>query len=383
MTVHNYLPDQYRATATPAINHNYLPQQFADYREILDKIAALVERGDYTLGESVDEFERRISALIGARHTVGLGSGTDAIFLSLKALGVGPGDEVITPPFSFHATVGAIVAAGARPVFADIDSSLTLDPGQIEPAISERTRAIVPVHWSGIPCHMEQVMSIAEPRGLAVVEDACHAIQGRDRGRAPGTFGNAGCFSLHPLKNLNVWGDGGFAVTDDDELHRRLVLLRNHGLANRDEQLIYGHNSRLDTLQAVVALHLLDKLDAITEARIANARYFDAGLADIPGVTIPLRPPDARCVFHLYVIRVEARDEMQRFLVGRGIDAKVHYPIPMHLQPAATAFGYRRGDFPEAEAACDSVLSLPVHKFITQSQQDQVIDAIRDFYLEE
>lgn len=377
---HNFLPDQYDRDQKLSINHNYLVEQFADSAEILKKIADLVARCDYTLGREVDEFEARICGLIGAKHAVGVGSGTDALMLSLKALGIGEGDEVITTPYTFFATVGAIVTAGARPVFADVGADYNIDPDQIEAAITERTRAILPVHWAGLPCDMKRIREIADKHSLKVVEDSCHAILAQRDETFAGRFGDTGCFSLHPLKNLNVWGDGGYLVTDSDELHEKLCLLRNHGLLNRDETAVFAYNSRLDTLQAIVANHLLDKLPHITDSRIAHANYFDDGLAGMDELTIPARPENVKQVYHLYVIRAERRDELQAFLQASQIDAKVHYPIPMHLQPAAKDYGHARGDFPVAEAICDSVISLPVHEFVTQDQQDFVVSKIKEFY---
>ncbi len=377
---HNFLPAEYDRTAQPRINHNYLSQQFADYRDIFEKLAELVEANDFTLGRTVDRFERAIAALLRAKHVVGVGSGTDALFLSLKAMGVGPGDEVITTPYTFHSTVGAIGTTGARPVFADIGDDYNLDPAKVEAAITPRTRAILPVHWSGRCCDMDALGDIARRHDLRVVEDACHAINASYKGKRPGTFGDTGCFSMHPLKNLNCWGDGGFIATDSDELHDRLVLLRNHGLVSRDECVLWGFNSRLDTVQAVVALHLLERIDHITERRQAHAKYLDEALADIEGITVPTRDPEIEEVFHIYVVRCERRDALQRYLIEHDVDAKIHYPIPMHLQAAAKDLGYKEGDFPVAEATCKSVLSLPVHEFMTHEDLDYVVTQIRAFY---
>lgn len=379
-TVRNYLPAQYEATGTLEINHNYLRQQFADYDEILVKIAAVVRKGDFTLGREVDLLEEEFAPLAGTAHAVAVGSGTDALMLSLKALGVGPGDEVITTPYTFHATIGAIVTAGARPVFVDIGGDFNIDPALIERAITTRTKAILPVHWSGNPCRMDVIGDIASRNSLAVVEDACHAVTATYHGRPAGGLGDVGCFSFHPLKNLNVWGDGGIATTNSEEIASRLRLLRNHGLVGRDECVVFAYNSRLDTIQAVVARHLLQRLPHITASRIANARYLDRELALIPQVRVPARDAAVKAVYHLYIVRCERRDELQRFLVSRGVDAKVHYPIPMHLQPAAAEFGYRRGDFPVCEATVREVLSLPVHEFITPSDCDRVVSLIREFY---
>ena len=378
--VYNFLPDQYDRDEDLGINHNYLLQQFADKEEILGKISALVSRCDFTLGREVDEFEQSICKLIGAKYAVGVGSGTDALFLSLKALGIGEGDEVITTPYTFYATIGAIVTAGARPVFVDIRSDYNLDPDQIEGAITDQTKAILPVHWAGLPCDMERIEVIARKYNLRVVEDACHAILARRHNTFAGRFGDTGCFSLHPLKNLNVWGDGGYLVTDSEKIHERMLLLRNHGLVGRDECAEFAYNSRLDTLQAIVANHLLDKLEVITESRIANSLYFDSQLAEVDEITIPDRPNDTRQVYHLYVVRAQRRDELKDYLQSCGIDAKIHYPVPMHLQPAAHKFSYSPGDFPVAEEICQTVVSLPVHEFITREQQDYTMSKIKDFY---
>jgi aminotransferase EvaB len=376
----NFLPQQYEVTGKLGINHNYLQGQFADHDEILAKIKQVVINGDFTLGREVDRLEDEYAATVGAKHGIGVGSGTDALFLSLKALGVDKGDEVITTPYTFFATIGAIVTAGARPVFVDIRNDYNIDPGKIEAAITPRTKAILPVHWSGKPCDMVPIREIADRRGLPIVEDACHAVKATYRGRGAGVLGTLGCFSFHPLKNLNVWGDGGIITTNSDELAGKLRLMRNHGLINRDECAMFAYNSRLDTVQAVVARHMLQKLEHITESRIGHAAYFDEKLRDIPQITVPEREGWIKQVYHLYIVKAERRDELQKFLVSRGVDAKTHYPIPMHLQPAAKEYGYKTGDFPVCEATVKSVISLPVHEFITREQQDTVVDLVKEFY---
>ena len=376
----NFLPGQYEETDRLMVNHNYLRQQFSDHDVILEKIKKVVLKGDFTLGREVDQLEDEFAEVAGTKYAIGVGSGTDALFLSLKALGVDKGDEVITTPYTFFATIGAIVTAGARPVFVDIRPDYNIDPSRIEAAITPRTKVILPVHWSGKPCDMDPIMNIAQRHSLAVVEDACHAVKATYKGRPAGSLGTIGCFSFHPLKNLNVWGDGGIATTGSSEISDRLRLLRNHGLLNRDECAVFAYNSRLDTVQAVVARHLLQKLENITESRISNALYFDRLLKEIPHISTPVREPDIKQVFHIYVIRAERREELKRHLVEHGVDAKVHYPIPMHLQPAASSFGYKSGDFPVCEEVTRSVLSLPVHEFITRVQQDKVVSLIREFY---
>jgi len=379
--VKNFYPEQYQQTDARPINHNYLSDQFADYEDILKKVGMVVRRGDFTLGQAVNDFEERFAKTVGAKYAIGVGSGTDAIFLSLRAIGIEPGDEVITTPFTFYATIGAIVTAGAKPIFVDVKDDYNIDPANIEAAITSRTKAIVPVHWSGKPCDMDPIEAIAKKHKLHIVEDACHAITASYKGRLAGNYGTSGCFSMHPLKNLNVWGDGGVVVTNDAEFASKMRLMRNHGLRDRDHCEIWAYNSRLDTVQAVVGDHLLDKLPKITQMRISNAQYLDEHLGKVEGVTIPPRDADdVRQVYHIYSLRFARRDELQKFLEDRGIDAKVHYPIPMHLQPAAAHWGYREGDFPKAEAICKSVMSLPVHEFITRDQLDTMIKAVKEFY---
>jgi len=377
---HNYLPQQYETTGALPINHNYLPQQFEDPEPILEDIRELVRRGDYTLGRAVDDLEAEFCRITGTEYAIGVGSGTDAIFLSLKAAGVDKGDEVITVPYTFFATVGAIVTAGARPVFADVGEDYNLDPEKLEAVITPKTKAIVPVHWSGLICDMERIHEIASRHGIPVIEDACHAINAERDGKRAGAFSATACFSMHPLKNLNVWGDGGVICTNSKELHNKLVLLRNHGLVNRDICEVFAYNSRLDTLQAIVGSHLLKRIDTITDSRIANAAYLDSQLGDLSGITLPTRHPGAKHVYHIYVIRSERRDELVGHLIANEVDAKVHYPVPMHLQPAARDFGYKEGDFPVSEAICKTVFSLPVHEYITPSQRETAAAQVRAFF---
>jgi aminotransferase EvaB len=380
MTVKNFLPAQYLQTNQLQINHNYLAHQFADHDRILAKVREVVIRGDFTLGEEVNLLEEEFATLNGVKHAIGVGSGTDALFLSLKALGIDKGDEVITTPFTFYATIGAIVTSGATPVFVDAGPDYNIDAYQIEQKITAKTKAIMPVHWSGKPCAMDQIEAIAAEHDLAVVSDACHAIKANYKGRPSGALGTLACFSFHPLKNLNVWGDGGMVTTNSDFLADKLRLIRNHGLAGRDECQIFGYNSRLDTVQAVVARHLLGKIDQITYSRVSNAAYFDRMLGTVPQITIPKREEDIFQVYHLYQISCDNRDSLQKYLIKQGIDAKVHYPVPMHLQPAASFLGHRVGDFPAAERISRTTLSLPVHEFITREQQNFVIKQIKNFY---
>lgn len=362
------------------VPYSYLQDQFATPEPIFAELQKLIHSGDFTLGAALAEFEHKFSAHCGARYGIGVGTGTDALFLSLKALGVGPGDEVITCPFTFVATVGAIVQSGARPVFVDANEQFVLDADKIERAITPRTKAIMPVHYSGQPCDMPRILGISKRHNLRVVEDACQSIGGEIDGKRVGSWGDAAGFSLHPLKNLNVWGDGGIITTNSQDLRDKLVLLRNHGLANRDEVEIYGYNCRLDTLQAIVGLWLFPQVEFITKSRIETAAQFDAELGKLPQIRVPRRNPNMRHVYHLYMLHAQRRDELVAFLLKNGVDAKVHYPIPMHLQRASAYLGYKAGDFPVSEAHSKSVFTLPVHQHMTEDQKQYCVDMVKAFY---
>lgn len=379
--MNNFYPKQYQETGQFPINHNYLPKQFSDHEDIWQKVKEVVIEGDFTLGSAVDKLEQSFATINDGLYGIGVGSGTDALFLSLKALGIGAGDEVITTAFTFYATVGAIVTAGATPVFVDIGDDFNIDANKIEAAITSKTKAIMPVHWAGVPCDMGKINAIAKQHDIHVVADACHAISATLDGKGMAQHSHLTCFSMHPLKNLNVWGDGGIIITNDEELTKKLGLMRNHGLMNRDECAMFAYNSRLDTIQAVVAQHLIDyKLNETTDGRKRNAAYLDQKLSSVTQANIPGRASNKESVFHLYMGTFERRDELQKYLNTCGIDAKVHYPIPMHLQPAAAHLGYAKGDFPNAEFVADNCLSLPVHEFISQEHCDFMVQSIVNFY---
>jgi dTDP-3-amino-2,3,6-trideoxy-4-keto-D-glucose/dTDP-3-amino-3,4,6-trideoxy-alpha-D-glucose/dTDP-2,6-dideoxy-D-kanosamine transaminase len=362
------------------VRYSYLPQQFADADDLWAQLKAFVPTGDFTLGKPLAEFERRFAALIGTRHAIGVGSGTDAIKLSLKALGVGHGDEVVTAANTFIATVGAINEVGARPVLVDCDDTFCMDVDQVEAAITARTKAIVPVHFTGYMTDMVKLAAVADRHRLPVVEDACQSILGAQNGRNAGCWGRAGAFSLHPLKNLNVWSDGGVIVTDDDALDRSLRLLRNHGMRNRDEIELLGYNSRLDTIQAVVGNWLIPRTHEITSRRIANAHYYDQAFAALPHIRIPPRRSDMRVVYHLYVVFAEHRDDLLRHCVGKGIEAKVHYPIPLYQQDGLKFLGYRPGRFPVTDRHAREIITFPCDQHLSGTEQDYVIDSVREFY---
>lgn len=364
------------------VRYNYLDRQFdeAETEIILDKLRALVRTGEFTIGPPVLEFERRLGAMIGVKHVIGTNTGTDALILALKALGVGAGDEVIAPVNTFYATIGAIVAVGAKPVFVDVDDQYAIDDRLIEVAITPRTKAIMPVYWGGLPPDIPAIIGIARHSNLYVVEDACQGLGAAYDGKPAGSFGHMAAFSLHPLKPLHVWGDGGAVVTNDDKAAAWLRLYRNHGLVNRDEIAIWGINQRLQTVQAVVANHILDRVNLWIDRRIEVAARIDKELGDIPQITVPPRSVNRRNARQLYMMRAERRDELVRYLVSEGVEAKVHYPIPLHLQRAARDLGYKKGDFPVAEAQAADIITLPGHQFLTNSELDYMIDRVRSFY---
>ncbi|MDJ0841573.1 MAG: DegT/DnrJ/EryC1/StrS family aminotransferase [Acidobacteriota bacterium] len=360
---------------------SYLPRQFENPDPILAEIRDLVTRGALTLGGPVVQFEENFARFIGAQYAVGVGSGTDALFLSLKAAGIGPGDEVITAVNTFVATAGAVETTGARTVFVDCDDRFVLDVNKVEAAVTERTKAVMPVHYTGQPVDMTALTALAEQHGLMIIEDSCTAIDGEVDGRRCGSIGLAAGFSFHPLKNLNIWGDGGMITTNSEEIRDQLRLLRNHGMADRDTYLFFGYNSRLDTIQAVVGDYLLPQVTQITDRRIQIAQTYDAAFAELaPTVRTPVRGANERHVFHLYIMEVDHRDELLAHLKASGISVKVHYPIPLHLQPAARHLGYGPGDFPIAETQAGRIITLPCHQHLTEEEVAYVIEQVRGFY---
>ena len=362
------------------VRYSYLAQQFADTDDLWLQLREFVKTGDFTLGKPLDEFEQRFAELIGTRHAIGVNSGTDAIKLTLRVLGVGPGDEVITAANTFVATVGAICEIGATPVFVDCDDTFCMDVGLVESAITSRTRAIVPVHFTGYLTDMPRLMEVAERHGIPVVEDACQSILGAIHGKKAGTWGVTGAFSLHPLKNLNVWSDGGVIVTDSDAMASSLRLQRNHGLADRDTVVEMGCNSRLDTIQAVVGNWLIPQTQWIADQRIQNAARYDAALSKIDGIRIPPRPDGHRLVYHLYVVFAQRRDELLRHCIYHGIEAKIHYPVPIYRQPALQHLGHVIGDFPAADRQAVESITFPCDQHLSDEEIDYVISTVRKFY---
>lgn len=362
------------------VRYSYLPEQFAECDELWERLRAFVATGDFTLGRELEDFERQFAELIGVRYAIGVNSGTDALKLLLKHLGVGLGDEVITSANTFVATVGAIAELGAKPVFVDCDETFCIRVDQVAGALTERTRAIVPVHYSGYMADMKSLMSISESFKIPVVEDACQAILAERDGISAGTSGSGGAFSLHPLKNLNVWSDGGIITTNSDDVNEHVRLLRNHGLLDRDTVKLLGFNSRLDTFQAVVGAWLLPKARDIARSRANNAVIYDEYLSGIPEIRIPERRINETRVYHLYIVYAQRRDELLRFLNNRGIEAKVHYPTPIYLQPALRFLGHKPGDFPITDDIADHSITFPCDQHLTRSQIEVVVDNVRAFY---
>jgi dTDP-4-amino-4,6-dideoxygalactose transaminase len=351
--------------------------------ELLRAIAGVLERGQFILGAEVEEFEERFAKLCQVKHAVALNSGTDALIFALRALGIGPGDEVITAPNSFVASASCIALVGAKPVFVDVRADYNIDPALIPQAITPRTRAIIPVHLTGRPADMHAICAIADKHGLAVIEDAAQAVTARYHDRPVGSLGTIGCFSLHPLKTLGACGDGGVLTTNDAATASKARLHRNLGLQSRENCVLWASNSRLDTLQAAILLVKLPHLEAWTEARRRNAQLYHARLVGIPQLRLPNEPseqPHERAVYHTYVVRAESREPLMRWLAERGIGTAVHYPIPIHLQDVAADLGYGRGSFPVAEALASEILSLPIYPELSADDIGAVSNAIATFY---
>ncbi len=347
-------------------------------RPLLEAVERVLESGRFILGPEVSAFEKEFAALCETEHAIAVGNGTAALQLALLALGIETGDEVITVPNSFIATAAAITQVGARPVFVDIGPDLNIDSSKIEAAITSRTRAIIPVHLTGRPANMQRVVEIARARDLFVIEDAAQAVGARLNGRAVGSWGDVACFSLHPLKNLHAYGDGGAITTNRADLRDRLNLLRNHGLRDRDTCEHWGFNSRLDEIQAAMLRVQLRGFTSQTEERRRLALRYNDLLH--PYVEVPEEGPGERCVYQTYVVQAPRRDELQRHLRKYGIEALVHYPSPIHCQPAALSLGYVADDFPRTMQAAATILSLPLYPGLAQAQQDLVVRTIAEFY---
>jgi dTDP-4-amino-4,6-dideoxygalactose transaminase len=353
-----------------------LAAQFIDLEaELTAAFLAVGRSGQFILGSEVSAFEAELSPFCGGAEIISVANATDALTLVMKVMGIGAGDEVITAPNSFIASAGSIAMADATIRFADVGPDFNIDPAAIEAAISPATKAIIPVHLTGNPADMDAIMALAEKHKLFVIEDAAQAIGATYRGRAVGALGHAACFSLHPLKNLGLMGDAGFISTTDKVLAENLRRQRNHGLINRDESVRWGINSRLDALQAAMGRVKLRHLPDWTKRFQEIARRYRAGLQDV--AHCPTFRPDDSPVYHNFVLRIDRRDAVMAALLERGVETKIHYPIPLHLMAAAASLGYGKGSFPATESQAARIMSLPIYPELTDAQIDYVIESVR------
>ena len=361
-----------------------LKRQYQPLREeIMSGIEQVLAGMNLFLGENVHRLEEEFAAYCGAPHAIGVGSGTDALHLALRAVGIGPGDEVITVSNTFFATVEAIALCGARPVFVDIDpATYTMDASRVEAAVTPRTKAIVPVHLYGQPVDMDPIIAISRKYGLSVVEDACQAHGAEYKGVRTGSLGDAAAFSFYYSKNLGAYGEGGMVVTKDPEIATSVQMLRNHGAKERYRHALLGVNARLDEIQAAALRVKLPHLDRWNAARRTRAEEYSRHLADLEDVVTPVSQSYAKHVFHLYVIRTRDREGLQKWLKSHGVSTGVHYPVPVHLQEACADFGYSPGSLPETEAAAQEILSLPMFAELTIDEVAYVCQTIRDYFRE-
>jgi dTDP-4-amino-4,6-dideoxygalactose transaminase len=356
------------------------PQYKAIREEVLAAITRVCDSQRFILGAEVEALERELAGYIGVREAIAVSSGTDALLVAMMALGIGPGDEVVTSPFSFFATAGCIARLGATPRFVDIEPlTYNLEPNAIRSVLSPRTKAILPVHLYGLCADMTAVLAAASLAGVPVIEDACQAIGATDKKRQAGSIGTAGCFSFFPSKNLGAFGDGGLVTTDDPGLANKIRLLRNHGAEERYYHHLIGGNFRLDAIQAAVLRVKLRHLERWTAMRRANAARYRALFAETPGtsaIVLPVEPSGRFHIYNQFVVRVPHRDAVRRYLTEHGIGTEIYYPVPFHLQECFTYLGHARGAFPQAESAAASTIALPIYGELTEAQQRKVVETI-------
>lgn len=362
------------------VRYSPLLDQYADPDAILADIREVVLAGDFTLGKDVGEFEEQFAKATHRKFSIGVGSGTDALKIPLRALDIGHGDEVITSANTFWATVGAIAEVGATPVLVDCGDDMQLNPQQLEDALTENTKAIMPVHIAGNVARMDEITAFANEHGLHVIEDGCQSQMATRNEQMVGSWGVATAFSMHPLKYINVWGDAGMVVTDDPGMNDKVRLLRNHGLLNRDEMECFGYNSRLDTVQAVVAKHMLSTIEWIIERRRANAALYTEGFCNIQGIRLPVVDAGVDPSYLFFVLFAERRDALVEHCTAMGVETKVHYPIPLYRQKALSHLGYAAGAFPETDYQAKTCISLPVDQHLGREHVDYVIQTVRNFY---
>lgn len=351
-----------------------------DYEDnIIDTIVQVLKSGKFILGQYVEQFENNFARYHRQDYAVGVGSGTDALVFSLKALDIGPGDEVITVPNSFIATVAAIEHVGAKAILVDVNDDQNMDPQCLEKTISKKTRAIIPVHLNGKPAPMDKIMQIANANDIDVIEDCSQAIGASIHGLSVGTFGIMSCYSLHPLKNLGAFGDGGIVITNRKECADKIKLLRNHGLIDRDTCVQWGYNSRLDSLQAAILSIKLEHIDELIHKKRDLAKVYFEELSGLP-IRLPIESNDEYCVWYTFVIQTVSREELRDYLKINGVEALVHYPIPIHLQLAAKKLGYSPGSFPVCEAQAGRILSLPIRADLNKDDIRYISKLIRCFF---
>ena len=358
-----------------------LQSQYQSYKEEIDTaIHTVLDSSQYIMGLSVKELESNLAKYTGAKHAIACASGTDALLIALLAIGIKPGDEIITTPFTFIASSEVISLLGAIPVFVDIEEDpYNINAFEIEDKITDRTKAIMPVHWTGRISDMHEINKIAKQNNLMVIEDSCQCMGAYYYGQHAGTFGKVGTFSGHPLKAMNAVGDAGFLITNDKEIADKVRVYRNHGLIDRDTCVEYGVNSRLDVLHAAVLLYRMEKLCGVIDKRRNNVNLYRE-LIEAKEVFIPTCKPHEQNAFVMFIIQAKRRDKLKEFLDGRGIQTLVYYAKALHLQPAAKQYNYKRGDFPVAEKQADEVLALPHHQYLTNDQIKFVSESINEFY---
>ncbi len=357
-----------------------LKQRYEEERvELLECVDRVLSKGHLILTEEVNEFENQAAKYIGVKHVIGLNSGTDALMMALWGFGIGKGDEVITTPVSFVATTGAIIHVGATPVYVDVCSDQNIDVNKIESAITNKTKAIMPVHWGGRVANMPEIMRIARKHNLIVIEDAAQSMGAYLGGQHGGSFGHVAAYSAHPLKNLNALGDAGFMSTNDDDVARKVRLYRTHGIESRDNCVMYGVNSRLDSLNAEVLKYRLDKLADIVERRRSNVQLYRK-LIKTDQVFIPPENDGDKHSYVMFIVQAKKRDELKEYLATKTIETLIYYGKALHLHYAAKNLGYKFGDFPVAEKQCDEVIALPHHQNITSEQVAYVAHHINEFY---
>jgi UDP-2-acetamido-2-deoxy-ribo-hexuluronate aminotransferase len=348
--------------------------------EVDAAIHAVLESGQFILGKEVGELECSIAGYLGVQYALGCASGTDALQIAMMALGIGPGDEVISSPFTFVATAETVGIIGAKPVYVDIDPrTFNLDPAGLQKAITSRTKAIIPVHLYGQACDMDPILDTARENGLWVIEDAAQALGASYKGKKVCSLGHIGCMSFFPSKNLGCFGDGGMMVTNDKALAERMKMIAAHGSRERYYHEVLGVNSRLDTLQAAILRVKIKHLDAYNQARREAAARYNALFQGLP-VTTPYVDPNGEHIFHQYTLRATKRDALAAFLKERGIPHAIYYPVPLHLQKAFAMSGGKKGDFPVTEKATEEVISLPMHTELTVAQQQHIAETIKEFY---